>query len=77
MLRAAGLDRFIAGSPRECAKIAMDCAADLRGLAVLRRGMRKRMAESALTDGRRYAWEVERAYLRMWKEWSRCAVAAG
>jgi protein O-GlcNAc transferase len=49
--------------------IAQKLAGDLNGLAELRRGMRKRLDESGLTDGRRFARNIETAYRDIWRQW--------
>jgi protein O-GlcNAc transferase len=51
--------------------IARKLAGDLNELAELRHGMRKRLNESGLTDGRRFARNIETAYREIWRQWCR------
>ena len=40
-----------------------------KDLAVLRRGLRARMAASSLCDAKAFAQHVEDAYRLMWRHW--------
>jgi predicted O-linked N-acetylglucosamine transferase (SPINDLY family) len=71
MLARAGLADLIARSPDDYARIAADLASDLPRLADLRRGMRRRLALSSLSNGRFLAYETERAYRGLWRQWCR------
>jgi predicted O-linked N-acetylglucosamine transferase (SPINDLY family) len=54
-LSAIGLTETIAGSLDEYIEIAVALASDLPRLAMLREGLRQRMAASPLCDGKRFA----------------------
>jgi predicted O-linked N-acetylglucosamine transferase (SPINDLY family) len=55
--------------PEDFVSIAAKLAGDLPRLAELREGLRKRMVESPLMDGPRFARGVEAAYRQIWKNW--------
>lgn len=63
------LSDWIAQSPAEYVKLAVQLAADRDRLATLRGGMRERMKASPLMDGLALAANVEAAYRRMWRRW--------
>lgn len=64
-----GLKHLAATSERDYIKIAQQVAADLPGLAVLRRELRDRMRRSPLMDAARFARNIEVVYRRMWEDW--------
>jgi protein O-GlcNAc transferase len=68
-LSLLGLGELIARSPREYVDVAVKLARDLPRLQSVRHGLRKRMAESPLTDAVRLVRELESAYRRMWLAW--------
>ncbi len=53
--------------------LAVDWAGDLHRLSTLRADLRRRMEQSPLMDGPRFARNVEVAYRQMWQAW--CAAA--
>jgi predicted O-linked N-acetylglucosamine transferase (SPINDLY family) len=69
ILQRVGLDRLVANTADDYARIAIDLAQDVSGLASLRSGMRDRLRASTLLDGRNLAGEVEAAYRQMWRCW--------
>jgi predicted O-linked N-acetylglucosamine transferase (SPINDLY family) len=69
LLTSVGLPRLIAGDRNHYVRVVEELAADLPGLAALRGGLRKRVAESPLTDAPGFARDMEAAYRRMWREW--------
>jgi tetratricopeptide (TPR) repeat protein len=69
LLSAVGLPELIAQSAEEYVEIAVRLASDLPRLAALRAGLRERMRQSPLCDGRRLAREIEAAYRDMWRKW--------
>lgn len=71
MLSNAGLTHLIAQSGDEYVEIATRLAADLRELAGLRAGLRGRMLQSPVTDGRSGARALESAFREMWADWCR------
>lgn len=68
LLLRMGLGDMIACDVEEYIRIAVRTAADIPGLALLRRDLRRRMRRSTLVDGARVTREVEQAYWRMWRE---------
>ena len=68
-LRNLGLENLAAQSPDEFVRIASRLAADMNKLADLRAGLRKRMQESSLMDGPKFAAGIESAYRAMWRTW--------
>lgn len=69
VLGPVGLTDFIARSPKEYVAIAERCAADIPGLARLRRELRGRMSASPLLDGPGFARDFENACREMWRRW--------
>lgn len=69
LLNAVGMQGWIAETPEQYVATAAKMAADLRGLAELRAGLRERMAVSPLCDGKSFAVKVEAAYREMWRKY--------
>jgi predicted O-linked N-acetylglucosamine transferase (SPINDLY family) len=69
MLSNVGLPQFVARSSEQYVAIAAGLARDLARLRELRQTLRQRMLDSPLTDGLRFARDVEEAYRRMWHRW--------
>jgi len=61
-----GLTEWVAHSAADYVRIAAQLAGDAEGRRFFRRTLRGRLMGSALADGRRFAGDVERAYLAMW-----------
>jgi predicted O-linked N-acetylglucosamine transferase (SPINDLY family) len=55
--------------PEDLPALAQKLAGDLPRLMELRATMRDRLNRSALTDGRRFARNIESAYRQIWKNW--------
>lgn len=68
-LQNVGLGHLIGGTPEEYVQRAVDLAKDVESLAMIRAGLRDRMANSPITDGSRYTRNLERAFRAMWREW--------
>jgi protein O-GlcNAc transferase len=60
---------LVAKNVEQYVSIATDLAADLPGLAELRRTLRPRMMASPLTDAAAYVDDLEAAYREMWRKW--------
>jgi predicted O-linked N-acetylglucosamine transferase (SPINDLY family) len=75
LLSRVGLPGWVAAGVADYVEIASRAAADLPALAVLRAGLRDRVAASSLADGPRICREIEDAYRWMWKCW--CLEPAG
>lgn len=70
MLHACGLGGFVADTADQFIAIAARWNSDLAGLATLRNGMRARIADSTLTDGRRFARDFEAVMRQAWRGWA-------
>ncbi|MGC2519619.1 MAG: tetratricopeptide repeat protein [Burkholderiales bacterium] len=69
ILSTLGLPEWIASTPDDYVRLAVEFARDEAVLAKLRRSLRQRMRESPLMDEPRFARDIEAAYRRMWKTW--------
>lgn len=67
-LHNVGLTDWIAKTPQEYVSIATGAAQDLPKLAHLRGGLRQKMQSSALSDGPRFARQMERLYRQAWAQ---------
>ena len=72
-LTTAGLGELIAGDESGYLGIVRRLAGDLDGLAAMRAGLRRRLADSALCDGAGFTRDLEALYRDMWRRW--CAEA--
>jgi len=63
------LRELAARTDQQYVQIVTDLAADLPRLAQLRASLRQRMRQSPLTDGVRFARNMENAYRQMWRTW--------
>jgi protein O-GlcNAc transferase len=70
-LSNVGLTDWVARDPAEYEHLAIAKAADLPGLAALRRGLRARVAGSALCDAPRFGRSLAAALRLAWGEWCR------
>ncbi len=70
ILSAVGLHQWIATSWEEYVQLAVDASSQLEMVAILRKGLRSRMKNSALMDTKQYAAYWESAFLRMWSEFN-------
>jgi predicted O-linked N-acetylglucosamine transferase (SPINDLY family) len=61
-----------ADRPEDYVKIAVDLANDLARLSHVRSTLRRRMEQSPLMDGPRFARNLEAAYRQMWRQWCAC-----
>ncbi len=73
LLSAVGLTDWIAASPEDYVRIAVEKSADLAALAALRTTLRDRFARSPVMDAPRFVRAMEAAYRTMWRTW--CAQA--
>ncbi len=65
----AGYQDWIAKDEDDYVNIAVKWANDLEALAKLRAGMREQVRSSPLTDGPRFARNLEKALRHMWVDW--------
>ena len=71
ILRALGLDEWIAVSPEDYMARARRLADDLPALSLLRAGLREHLAKSALCDAAGFTADLEASYRDMWRAWCR------
>ena len=71
ILSNVGLPELIAQTPEQYIDRAVALAGDLDKLSELRGGLRQRMQESPLMNGKQYAADVEAAFRLAWKTWCR------
>jgi predicted O-linked N-acetylglucosamine transferase (SPINDLY family) len=69
LLTNVGLPQFIAQSPADYIRIAVDLAQNRKLRDELRAGLRSRMLASPLMNGPQFARNVESAYREMWQIW--------
>jgi predicted O-linked N-acetylglucosamine transferase (SPINDLY family) len=69
ILTTAGLTEWIASSPGDYVRLAVEFAREEKTLTQLRASLRRRMHESPLMDELRFVRDVESAYRGMWQSW--------
>jgi protein O-GlcNAc transferase len=69
ILTNLGFPEWIAQTPEEYLQKAASLAGDLPRLAGIRAGLRGRMQNSVLMDGKRFARHIEAAYRQAWRAW--------
>jgi protein O-GlcNAc transferase len=69
ILSNIGLGELAARRPRQYVQAAVALAESPARLAELRETLRQRMLTSPLTNARRFARNVEKAYREMWRQW--------
>jgi predicted O-linked N-acetylglucosamine transferase (SPINDLY family) len=74
ILSTAGLPEWIASTPQDYVRLAIESARREAVIGDLRGSLRQRMRESPLMDEVRFARDLEAAYRGMWRAW--CASAA-
>jgi len=74
LLNVVGLPELVADSESQYLDIAERLAKDLKRLALLREGLRQRVAQSPLMDAARFTGHLESAYRDIWRRW--CAGGA-
>jgi predicted O-linked N-acetylglucosamine transferase (SPINDLY family) len=68
-LNNLGLQELAAQTPEQYIALAAELAGDLPRLGELRGTLRRRMRQSPLMDGKRFAGHMEQAYRQMWHRW--------
>jgi predicted O-linked N-acetylglucosamine transferase (SPINDLY family) len=68
-LSSVGLTELVARDLDEYVELAVSLAADLPRLALLRAGLRERMAASPLCDGKRFARHLASLLHEVWQRW--------
>ena len=69
LMRTAGLEAWVARDEEDYARKARELTANPARMQRLRAGLWRRMQESPLMDGGRFARNVEGAYRGMWRRW--------
>ncbi len=69
ILTALGMTDWIAETPADYVRIAMEKAANLPALVAVRAGLRGRMLNSPVGDNLAYTKAVEAEYRWMWRKW--------
>ena len=69
ILSTAGLPEWIASTPEDYVRLAVEFARKEAVIGELRRSLRQRMRESPLMDEVQFTRDLEAAYRRMWRTW--------
>jgi predicted O-linked N-acetylglucosamine transferase (SPINDLY family) len=69
ILTAAGLSEWIASSPEDYVRLAVEFAGNKALLAGIRGSIRERLQRSPLMDERRFVRDLEAVYRDMWRRW--------
>jgi protein O-GlcNAc transferase len=69
LLSNLGLQDWVAANPDEYVDLAIRKAADVDGLTRLRAELRQSMRDSILTNGKRFAGQIEELYRDVWHRW--------
>jgi protein O-GlcNAc transferase len=70
LLSNVGLEGLIAKTYDQYVDIARQLSADIKELSSLRAGLRDTMAQSPLTDAKRFTMNIENCYRSIWADWS-------
>ena len=73
LLSNIGLKEFIAKTPDEYIRLAVNLANDLNRLQSIRENLRNKMSGSPLTDAKRFTINLEKCYREIWRTW--CSAA--
>lgn len=69
ILSTVGLSSWIAPTPQDYVRLAVDYARGRTVITKLRQSLRQRMRESPIMDEVRFARDIEDAYRHMWRAW--------
>lgn len=69
ILTTAGLGEWVAPSPEDYVRLAVEFAGDKSMLAGIRRSLRERLQRSPLMDERQFVRDLEALYRDMWRRW--------
>ena len=69
ILTTAGLGDWIASSPEDYVRLAVEFARDRTVLNGLRSSLRQKLRQSPLMDEERFVRDLEATYRQMWREW--------
>jgi predicted O-linked N-acetylglucosamine transferase (SPINDLY family) len=76
LLANAGLAELIAETPDDYKEKAVLLVQDLKRMQTLRESLRERMAQSPLTDAKRFTANLEKCYRDIWIKWCKSAASA-
>ena len=68
-LSTVGLPELVAKNKNDYVRLAIDLAGDLHKLSKLRTGLRSRMANSPICDGKKFADNFTAIMKKIWREW--------
>lgn len=68
-LKNCGLDQLIAATEKDFVSIATTLCADQEALKTLKTGLRDRLSNSPLCDGKGYTKNLEQALRHVWQDW--------
>jgi predicted O-linked N-acetylglucosamine transferase (SPINDLY family) len=68
-LKTIDLDGFIAQNEKEYVELAVRWSSSTEELSEIRSSLRKKMSDSLLCDGKRFATNLENTYREMWRQW--------
>jgi protein O-GlcNAc transferase len=71
ILTTVGLSEWIAPSPEDYARVAVEFAGNKAMLAGIRGSLRERLQRSPLMDEQRFVRDLEAVYRDMWRRWRR------
>lgn len=69
ILHQLGLSQLVAKTPNEYVSVAINLAANIDKLEILRSSLRQTMASSPLCDGKTFTKALEKSYHHMWEQW--------
>jgi predicted O-linked N-acetylglucosamine transferase (SPINDLY family) len=69
ILTTAGLGEWIAVTPEDYVRLAVEFGRDKEALIRLRKSLRQKMRQSPLMDEDRFLRDLEAAYRQMWRHW--------
>lgn len=73
LMTCAGLAEWVAWSEEEFVLLAVNRAADIEALALLRAGLRQQVAKTPLFDAGRFGPQFEEALFAMWQRKMACS----
>lgn len=69
ILTTVGLGEWIASTPEDYVRLAVEFARDKAVLNELRKSLRRKLRQSPLMDEERFVRDLEAAYRQMWRKW--------
>jgi predicted O-linked N-acetylglucosamine transferase (SPINDLY family) len=69
ILTTIGLQEWVANSPEDYVRLAVEFARNPAALAALRKSLRSKMVASPLMDRKQFTRDMENAYRHMWQSW--------